>query len=164
MPLTLYERAFFYVAAEPPAPSSPVTVMGAFTDNYWENWAGPNVGFSDVSGGTALQFADFSDTNTTTSATTTTPFPTNQWVCVEWELTRASETATVGNVTVWQDGVELGDVAQTGTSVTNQDTPVLIVNQLEKLGNLMNGPAAPTGYDVWIDDVFVDTSPVGCAK
>jgi hypothetical protein len=163
LPLTLYARAYFYITAPPPHSVSPPTLAGFFTlvgPSKWYQWAGPSIGITDMGAGTALQFNEWG-ASSNISSTTATAFPANQWVCVEWELTRASQTAAVGNVSVWQNGAQLFDLSQTGASVTNPGPPVLYVEQLV-ITNTLWGPA-PTGYDVWVDDVLVDTSPVGCS-
>ncbi len=155
LPLTLFSRAFFYVTAPPPASSPSAVVLAGINtaDVYW----GPDLGLARAGTGSALAFVDTS--LTTASAT---PFPTNQWVCVEWELTRISEQAAVGNVTARQDGAQLGDLAQNRhSSVSEPGSPPSYVDVLW-FGLSAEGPLQ--GYDVWIDDVYVDTSRVGCAK
>ncbi len=60
-----------------------------------------------------------------------------------------------------RDGAQLGDLAQTGTSVSEPTTPPNYVDLLW-FGLSAQGPLQ--GYDVWINDVYVDTSRVGCAE
>jgi hypothetical protein len=75
-----------------------------------------------------------------------------QWHCVEWMVQQAASGAT----DVWLDGQELP-----GLHLTN-----LLVPDLEvlKVGIAFYYPPAQPQYELWLDDIYVDTSPVGCAK
>lgn len=78
------------------------------------------------------------------------------WNCVEWELDPPASGTTTTNSDVWIDGAEVSSLHLTNTPMSD----------LEVLGfgigffQVSSLPAA----DVWIDDIYVDTSRVGCDK
>jgi hypothetical protein len=87
--------------------------------------------------------------------TSTTKF-TMGWQCVEWQIVQPLNDAGMGQIDVWLDGSEV---------------PALHVSSLPvpDLGDLGVGMSffqagVQPSYQMWIDDVFVDTAPVGCAK
>jgi hypothetical protein len=78
------------------------------------------------------------------------------WSCVEWELEPPASGMTMTTSDVWIDGNEVPSLHLTNTPMTD----------LEVLGfgiGFYQVTSLPS-YDVWIDDIYVDTSPVGCDK
>jgi len=78
------------------------------------------------------------------------------WNCVEWELDPPASGTTTTNSDVWVDGAEVSSLHITSTPMTD----------LEVLGfgiGFYQVTSLPA-YDLWIDDIYVDTSRVGCTK
>ena len=78
------------------------------------------------------------------------------WTCVEWELDPPSSGTTTTNSDVWVNDTEVSPLHIGSTPMT--DLEVLAFG----LGfyQVTSLPA----YDLWIDDIYVDTSHVGCTK
>lgn len=78
------------------------------------------------------------------------------WNCIEWELDPPASGTTTTNTDVWVNGTEV-------SSLHLANTPM---SDLEMLGfgiGFYQVTSLPA-YDVWIDDIYVDTQPVGCDK
>jgi hypothetical protein len=78
------------------------------------------------------------------------------WNCVEWELDPPASGTAMTNSDVWVNGAEVSSLHITNTPMTD----------LEVLGFGIGFYQVTTlpAYDSWIDDIYVDTSRVGCAK
>jgi hypothetical protein len=81
--------------------------------------------------------------------------PTDRWVCVEWRVRRGA----AGESRVLVDDQELADLTFTGNTELNAPIGLLTFG-MWFFGNDMIQPA----YEVWIDEVIVDSAPVGCAR
>lgn len=78
------------------------------------------------------------------------------WNCVEWELDPpASGTATT-TTDVWVNGTEVSSLHLTNTPMSDLG--------LLGFGVGFYQVTSLSGYDVWIDDIYVDTQRVGCDK
>jgi hypothetical protein len=77
------------------------------------------------------------------------------WHCVEW-LLQQSDGGTNGATDVWLDGQEFP-----GLHLTSLPVPDL---EWIKAGIAVSVPPPQTQYELFIDDIYVDNSPVGCAK
>jgi hypothetical protein len=88
--------------------------------------------------------------NSTVAAAATT------WNCIEWELDPPASGTTKTNSDVWVGGTEVSSLHLTNTPMTD----------LEVLGFGIGFYQVTTlpAYDLWIDDIYVDTSRVGCTK
>jgi hypothetical protein len=88
--------------------------------------------------------------NSTVGAAATT------WNCIEWELDPPASGTTKTNTDVWVGGTEVSSLHLTNTPMTD----------LEVLGFGIGFYQVTTlpAYDLWIDDIYVDTSRVGCTK
>jgi hypothetical protein len=84
------------------------------------------------------------------------PFPLDAWTCVEWQV--IPEAAT-GSTQVWLDGGTSATASLSG--VATQASPPY---QGILLGLFFAGPSAQPAFDVWIDDVVIDSTRVGCAN
>jgi len=78
-----------------------------------------------------------------------TSVPSDRWLCFEWSVDR-----TTGKIEVKQDGK---------TSVSVTASTIVDANWLQ-LGALLTQPAPGDSTDVWIDDLIVDTRPIGCSN
>jgi hypothetical protein len=73
------------------------------------------------------------------------------WHCIEWEVIEGS-----GQIGVWLDN----NVVQT-LSLSNVVTPPY--DQM-KLGLAFGSPPVQSAFDVWLDDLRVETTQVGCSR
>ena len=93
------------------------------------------------------------------SMSSTAPFPTDRWVCVEWrfkELPSSTDLAKQsGEAQVWLDGNELTELHL--TSGLNGPSPFATL----MLGMTVNNQE-PGGGDVWYDDFAVGATRMGC--
>jgi hypothetical protein len=78
------------------------------------------------------------------------PFPTDTWVCVEWQLHQASKATVTG----WRDGVQVIAPA-TATLPTSDEALDGIFFGIYGYNN--TGPV-----DIWMDDVAVSATRIGC--
>jgi len=79
-----------------------------------------------------------------------TPFPTDRWVCVEWQLHQGSD----ASITAWQEGVTVIDRA-----------PVTVPagTHLDRLFfGIYVGNAENSTVDVWLDDLALSATRIGC--
>jgi hypothetical protein len=76
--------------------------------------------------------------------------PLDRWVCVEWMVD-----ATAQETRVWQEGNELPELHTTG----------LVVPPYGWFRAGIDVTTVPgEHYEVWLDDLWVDTQPVGCDR
>jgi hypothetical protein len=81
--------------------------------------------------------------------------PSSQWLCVEWWVSTSP-----GEMRAFVDGSEI-----TQLHVTQSTTPATGPLAELAFGIDVYQPAQPVNpYDVWIDDIIVDTKAIGCAK
>jgi hypothetical protein len=80
----------------------------------------------------------------------------DQWVCVEWNVKLGSAANNSGSTDLTVDGTAAPGV---GGAQTLYATPAINQFGLALIGD--NGTAA---RDLWIDELEIDTSPIGCAK
>jgi hypothetical protein len=79
-----------------------------------------------------------------------TAVPLDRWACLEWEFDGAA-----GSAHYWVDGTELTDIAQTHWNTTSFTS--------FEIGLTMWGTdTGVSGYDVWYDNLGIDTSRIGC--
>jgi hypothetical protein len=82
------------------------------------------------------------------------PFPLNQWVCLEWQFDGVGNT-----VHVWIDGV--ADTAATLTGYTAPQFDRLVLGIA--LYGMPTTPPDPT-YDMWLDEIAVDSARITCNR
>jgi hypothetical protein len=79
------------------------------------------------------------------------PFPTDRWVCVEWQLHQGSSPS----VTVWQENIAVIDKA-----------PVTVAAGAHLDGlffGIYVGNSQNSKVDLWLDDVALSATRIGCA-
>lgn len=143
LPTSLYVRAYLYV------PSGFPTEAGGIL-NY-EQRASP---FQQIVLDLDSQsFTVFDSIDSTSQHAQSTVIPYDQWFCAEWSAIEGSKGATT---------LKINDVAVTGLSnpVNTMATPPF--DQLA-LGLISTVPNTPK-RELWIDEVIIDGSPIGCAK
>jgi hypothetical protein len=81
--------------------------------------------------------------------------PASQWLCLEWWIARSP-----GEMRVFLDDTEV-----TALHVTQATQP-----SPSPLGEMTFGidsyqpPQAVNPYDIWVDDIIVDTKAIGCSR
>jgi hypothetical protein len=86
--------------------------------------------------------------------------PPDQWVCLEWQVQPAGpiDGGTGASIHVWMNDVPVSDL-----TVTNLQLPPS-PHRLYT-GALLQNPSGTTpAYDIWFDEVIIDTARIGCAK
>jgi hypothetical protein len=86
------------------------------------------------------------------SSTTVLPF--DQWTCVEWRVHHAADAGTA-ELRIWVDDIELTDAALVGSM---QDTPWGLL----RFGPVMQAPASAPTVELWLDEIAVHHSRIGC--
>jgi hypothetical protein len=84
---------------------------------------------------------------------TSTPIPTGTWVCLEWELHRRVAGATAA----W-----LGGTALPSLSAVLQTSQTANVQRVA-IGLHVYGALALPAADLWLDDLAIDSAPIGCS-
>lgn len=75
-----------------------------------------------------------------------TTVPMEKWFCFEWHVTQNS-------ASVYVDGKQLTDATPTGWNITNAQSLQIGYQRFQ---------AGPSAGDIWIDDVAINTSQIGC--
>lgn len=136
------ERAFvrFYLWVDPPAVDDVVvSVLMQGADPF----EGMNLRVTPLGLVTLTNWADEPDGN----YDGTTSIPPAEWACIEWSVDR-----TTRQVVVTQDG---------SPSVSFTAGTLVDANWFQ-LGALLTLPGAGDETDVWVDDLVIDTAPIGC--
>jgi hypothetical protein len=89
----------------------------------------------------------------------TTPMPTNTWVCLEWNVQLGTSSGSPNGSTA------LG-VGASGTLANNLSgaQPLFSSTPINTIGLMLIGGAGAPARDVWMDEVIIDTQPIGCTK
>jgi hypothetical protein len=88
------------------------------------------------------------------------PVPANQWACIEWEYDGGNT-----ETRFWWDGVEHPSMHTTSTKHGGDQTvPYLLPTFTNvKIGwMLYQAPVNPTTFDIWIDEIAIDSTRIGC--
>lgn len=88
------------------------------------------------------------------------PVPSNTWACIEWEYDGANN-----ETRFWWDGVEHPSMHTTSTiHGGNQGVPYILPEFTNvKIGwMLYQAPVNPTTFDIWIDEIAIDSQRIGC--
>jgi hypothetical protein len=87
------------------------------------------------------------------------PVPSNTWACVEWEYDGSKN-----ETRFWWDGVEHPSMHTTSTMHGgNSNAYILPPFTNVKIGwMLYQTPVNPTTFDIWIDEIAIDTKRIGC--
>jgi hypothetical protein len=148
LPNPFYLRVFVY--APSPSPDAIYRLAGALQQAYPYEGAAIEIDHG------ALTYVSPAPALTVTKSATL--LPTDRWVCVEWRLTLD---AAAGETQTWIDGQEVGDLHLQGNTLpAGSDTNP--VHQLSLGTAFFVEPRPTTPYDLWIDEVIVDSRRVGC--
>jgi hypothetical protein len=139
----LYIRSFYYI---PTAPASGFWMLSLHEGST--PFSG--FGFSLNTDGTMSVGANYGGSPQSERV----PFPYGRWVCIEVSVTFA----TAGHV-----GVRVDDVDQPtmGIDLDTAPTPPL---QNTFNGAYVNPGAVTPAWEMWIDEVAIDTQPIGCTR
>jgi hypothetical protein len=88
------------------------------------------------------------------------PVPSNQWACIEWEYDGAKN-----ETRFWWDGVEHPSMHTTSTKHGGDQSVPYILPQFTQLKigwMLYQTPVSPTTFDIWLDEIAVDSQRIGC--
>jgi hypothetical protein len=143
LPTSLYVRAYLYV------PSAFPTEPGGIL-NY-EQRASP---FQQIVMDLDSQsFTVFDSIDSSSQHATGEVIPYDQWFCVEWSVVEGQKGAT---------SVKVNDQTLSGLTmaVNTMATPAFDQLALGLISTVANTPAR----ELWIDEVIIDASPIGCAK
>lgn len=142
----LYARAFVWMPATATLSTSSHTQLLAYHDSNDNPFPAAALGLSS----TFRLTADVQNwTATPMSASAPAAMPTGQWVCLEW--------------TVQWDGAPTVAVAQDGTPVASV-SPSPLANPLNVFSVGFAGPPPGAALSFWIDEVALDTQPIGCQR
>jgi hypothetical protein len=90
-------------------------------------------------------------------AESTDPFPSDAWVCVEWQVVFG---ASNGASRLWIGGESSPSAALDATNTTPSPPYEAMF-----AGVYFTGPAAAQpAFDLWIDELAIDTKRIGCGK
>jgi hypothetical protein len=147
VPSPVYVRAFVYF----PAPQPAMTESFESALQAHAPWLGLQLEV-DVD---VYAMTEWASTPNQTAHSTQSP-ASSAWNCIEWEVTQPTGGSGVGQMTVWVDGGAIG-------GLTLPSVPMSDLGELAFGISFFQVSAQPQ-YELWIDDIFVDTSPIGCAK
>ena len=142
----LYARAFVWMPSTATLATSSHTQLMTYHDSNDSPFPLAALGLSS----TLRVAADVQDwTATPASASAASPLPTDQWVCLEWTV-RWDQSPTV--------------------AVAQDDTPMAAISP-SPLANPLNvwsigfaGPPPGSVLHFWIDELALDTQPIGCQR
>ena len=148
---SLFLRAFFFV------PQANLTATGYHTLFSVNQTVGPysSILVNTLQGG-YLQLVDPAPA-LPISQNSQTVFPTDRWVCAEWEV---DFSLSNGAIRLWLDEVPVNDLTLTGVA-TQMSLPISALY----IGlSQYSAPSAQPALDYWFDDVLVDVARIGCSR
>lgn len=142
---TLWTRAWLYF------PSLPSGDFGRFLGVLQPMSPYKSLEVHFLSGG-----ARITDAIAQRSGVSPAPPPIGRWFCVVWRLDFAAD--LTGASTLWMDGATTPSamISQVQTQVATQPLTTFTA------GAYFDPAQVTSGYDGWIDDLVVDTAPLGC--
>ena len=143
LPAHFFVRFFLFVPMPSVVPPKAQIVINAVND--------PGLGMQLALSDGNLAFTDWASTSEV-DLRSSTASPTNTWQCIEWEVI---EGQPQGQMNVWVDGSAMSDL--------DVAVPTVAYSVL-KLGIGFFQPQVQPLYEVWIDDVRVEASRVGCSE
>jgi hypothetical protein len=144
---TFHVRAFLYLPANVPSDDYFMQAYQDFTPFHAITLVAHSSGTMQMGNSVANQPTTASSLH----------FPLGRWVCAEWKI--VSSTGTTGSVRLFLDGSEVADAAQSGVA-TQPATPFNTVSV-----GLTSTPASSVGAtEMWVDEIRMDTNPIGCLK
>jgi Thrombospondin type 3 repeat len=84
-----------------------------------------------------------------------TLLPDSQWLCLEWWIA-----ASPGEMRLFVDGTEMPSLH---VLQATQPSPSPLAEMAIGI-DIYQPPQAVNPYDIWVDDVIVDTKPIGCGR
>jgi hypothetical protein len=146
-PKTVFARLFAYI----PAPYVPASAAGIFNVfQASEPYGGVEL---DLSAAThQLVFNGFNDPSLNGTSTSSTSVALDAWHCLEMEIDGASSWFRA-----FLDGVELTDLSHALAG----PVPTLGILQV---GLGFSAASMQPAYDMWVDEVAVDASRIGCDR
>jgi hypothetical protein len=142
LPAAVNLRLWVLVPGTPPQQSTSYVGYVEGTSPYY----GINVGTI----GSNPQLTDYGVPNSLLTSTSTVSL--TSWICMQTTIDTTS--GSTGNVTVSFGGSVVSDLTSTGVWTGP-------VGQFHVGGWVAAGAAQPA-FDLWIDDVYLDSAPVGC--
>jgi hypothetical protein len=133
-----YTRVFVYLSSPAPAASDALLYAARPSGN------GDTLGLGPGSDGVELW-----DIDENKGEFSSTSMPLGTWVCFEWSLNGDSSRA-------WINGNEVSDIDYTGSAKGSY--------QSLSFGTDLFEPSNQAPTDLWIDDIIVDTSQIGCSR
>ncbi|HEX8796335.1 MAG TPA: hypothetical protein VF765_35535 [Polyangiaceae bacterium] len=137
----------FFVYAPSPFPPSDAALLNLI-DGANNNKPGLQLYLSSDSANVSMTTYNTGDDQNWGSSTTSL---LDQWVCFELEADVPN-----GVLNISMNGTDLTDLDQTGLTLPSPD--------VTKLGLGFYNPNTQGAYDVWFDDIIVDSQPIGCTK
>jgi hypothetical protein len=87
------------------------------------------------------------------TAHSSAPIATNRWLCIEWRVAGAGGLDT----RTWVDGTELSELHRTGAAISPSFG-------LLRVGVALVAMVGSPAYDLWFDEIEIDSKPIGCLK
>ena len=145
----LWARVFVYMDQLPPG--STTTQLGPNSSFSWSagNAGDTRVGFRHTRYSGGYNYPGYDFTNTDKQV-----WPQDQWVCVEWHY--ASD-GGMGTQDYWMNGVPLADM-----SFAAHPMPAFTYFWIGQLYFGLADGGAP--YQMWMDDLALDTQQIGCSR
>jgi cellulose 1,4-beta-cellobiosidase len=106
--------------------------------------------------------SDGGPTGDWTSWQTTTPTAGGKWTCMEWQMSAADNA-----VNVWIDGVAKPEMSVSTAKNHGSSTADFIFPTFNKIRfgwQLYQGNATPPKYNIWLDDLTLSTTRIGCGN
>jgi hypothetical protein len=149
VPSPVYVRAFYWFSS----PLPPVSEAFAVAVQTHPPWLGLQL---EVANGGVYAMTDWAVSPNMNVNGTQPAAVGGGWRCIEWEITQEPGDAGVGSMSAWLEGQPIGGLELASIPMSD-------------LGELTFGigfylAQQQPQYEVWVDDVFVDTAPVGCSK
>lgn len=145
-----YVRSYVYLPGSDldfPATAAEDVRFAAVQANLPEDY--PNVSLWLNGPNLEVTFPDYSTLDSPTK------LPADRWVCLEWLVTSNE----AGQVSAWVDDVPATDFPYTG------DTSIILAapDQFVELGvSIFGDHPRFASYEMWFDDVLVDSKRIGC--
>jgi hypothetical protein len=137
-----FARMFVYLPS--PAPARPVRIAGLLQVDA------PNEGPSLF-----LEGGQLVVTTAGSYTTSATALPLDRWTCLEWQVI----SGTNGEIHLWLDDVEVGDVAFSGD--TTRSPPV---GRFSLGAAFFGSPDPQPAFDFWFDEIALDPTRIGCER
>lgn len=144
LPSEYFVRSFFYVPSPgPPSLLRFMALANLSSEVLWFRETGGHVDLEIFNAESGVRPG-------------TTPFPSNRWVCIEFGMSTKQD-GGAQTIRVWQDDQELVDLR--GPDIPWRDPLSRFFLQA-----FFGTPAPQPAFDMFVDDVMIDSTRVGCVK